>query len=122
MPLFFLPLVGLALHGLTLDGAARALGFLVRPDGAALAHPRTRLAAEGQAFFAIGLAMGILVACGGRLPRARRLPPSALVLAPRDTAVSPVAGLTGIAGRLWLWSLRVLRPAAIALAMGRGLP
>jgi SNF family Na+-dependent transporter len=76
----------------------------------------------GQAFVAIGLAMGILAACGGPLPRARRLPPAALVLAPGDTAVSPVAGLTGIAGRLWLWSLRVLRPAAIALAMGRGLP
>ncbi|WP_333668927.1 sodium-dependent transporter [Elioraea tepidiphila] len=93
MPLFFLLLVGLALHGLTLDGAARALGFLFRPDWAALARPRTWLAAVGQAFFSIGLAMGILVTYGGYLPRAQRLPAPALVIAFGDTAVSLVAGL-----------------------------
>lgn len=93
MPLFFLLLVGLALHGLTLDGAARALDFLLRPDWAALARPRTWLAAVGQAFFSLGLAMGILVTYGGYLPRAQRLAPSALVIALGDTTVSLVAGL-----------------------------
>jgi NSS family neurotransmitter:Na+ symporter len=93
MPLFFLLLVGLALHGLTMDGAPRALGFLFRPDWRALGRPRTWLAAVGQAFFSIGLAMGILVTYGGYLPRAQRLAASALVIALGDTAVSLVAGL-----------------------------
>jgi len=93
MPLFFLLLAGLALHGLTMDGAARALGFLFRPDWAALSRPRTWLAAVGQAFFSIGLAMGILVTYGGYLPRVQRLAASALAIALGDTAVSLVAGL-----------------------------
>lgn len=93
MPLFMVLLAALALHGLTLDGAGRALAFLFRPEWAALARPSTWLAAIGQAFFSIGLAMGVLVTYGGYLPRRQRLAPSALVIALGDTGVSLVAGL-----------------------------
>jgi NSS family neurotransmitter:Na+ symporter len=93
MPLFLLLLVALAVHGLTLGGAKRALAFLFSPDWSMLARPRTWLAAVGQAFFSIGLAMGILVTFGGYLPRRQRLAPSAVVIALGDTGVSLAAGL-----------------------------
>jgi NSS family neurotransmitter:Na+ symporter len=93
MPIFALLLLLLALHGLTLDGAGRALHFLFRPDWSALLETRTWLAAIGQAFFSMGLAMGILVAYGGYLPAGQRLVPMTLAVAAGDTAVSLVAGL-----------------------------
>jgi NSS family neurotransmitter:Na+ symporter len=93
MPLFALLLAGLALHGLSLAGAGRALAFLFRPEWAALLSPRTWLAAVGQAFFSIGLAMGILVTFGGYLGEGQRPAPLALAVVIGDTGVSLVAGL-----------------------------
>jgi NSS family neurotransmitter:Na+ symporter len=93
MPLFVLLLVALASHGLSLDGAGRALSFLFRPDWSALLQPRTWLAAVGQAFFSIGLAMGILVTFGGYLAERHRLVPLSLAVVIGDTGVSLVAGL-----------------------------
>jgi neurotransmitter:Na+ symporter, NSS family len=93
MPIFAILLLLLALHGLTLDGAGQALRFLFRPEWSALLETRTWLAAIGQAFFSMGLAMGILVAFGGYLPANQRLVPMTLAVAAGDTAVSLVAGL-----------------------------
>lgn len=93
MPMFAVLLVVLAGYGLTLEGARQALGFLFAPDWRALASPHTWLAAVGQAFFSIGLAMGILVTYGGYLPQRERLPRAALVIALGDTAVALMAGL-----------------------------
>jgi neurotransmitter:Na+ symporter, NSS family len=93
MPLFALLLLLLAGYGLTLEGAPRAFAFLFAPEWSALAAPRTWLAAVGQAFFSIGLAMGIMVTYGGYLSREERLPRAALVIALGDTAVALIAGL-----------------------------
>lgn len=93
MPLLALLLLGLAVHALTLPGAGRALDFLFRPDWAALARPATWLAATGQAFFSLGLAMGILVAYGGYLGEARGIPAKAAMIVAGDTGVALVAGL-----------------------------
>lgn len=93
MPLFGALLVLLAGYGLTLEGGRQALGFLFAPDWRALALPQTWLAAVGQAFFSIGLAMGVLVTYGGYLSPRERLPRAALTIAAADTAVALVAGL-----------------------------
>lgn len=93
MPLFAVLVVLLAGYGLSLPGAPRALEFLFVPDWGALLAPGTYLAAVGQAFFSIGLAMGILVTYGAYLPSGRRLPRAALVIVAGDTAVAIVAGL-----------------------------
>lgn len=93
MPLLLVLLLGLAAHALTLPGAGRALDFLFRPDWAALARPATWLAAAGQAFFSLGLAMGILVAYGGYLGPARGIPSKAAMIAAGDTGVALTAGL-----------------------------
>ncbi|MGE0387842.1 MAG: sodium-dependent transporter [Gammaproteobacteria bacterium] len=94
MPLFMILLVLLAGYGLSLDGADRALAFLFAPDWSALGRPRTWLAAIGQAFFSIGLGMGVLVTYGAYAGAGVRLPQAALVIVLGDTLVSLLAGLT----------------------------
>ncbi len=93
MPLFAVLVVLLAGYGLSLPGASRAVAFLFAPDWAALLTPKTYLVAIGQAFFSIGLAMGILVTYGGYLGKAERLPRAALVIAAGDTLIALLAGM-----------------------------
>lgn len=93
MPVFGMIILVLAGHGLSLPGASHALEFLFIPDWAVLERPVTYLAAVGQAFFSIGLAMGILVAFGSYLPPGINLPRAAIAIAGGDTLVALVAGL-----------------------------
>jgi neurotransmitter:Na+ symporter, NSS family len=93
VPAFVLLIVALAAHGLSLAGAGRALSFLFQPEWSALLRPRTYLAAIGQAFFSIGLAMAILVTYGAYLPRGTSLPSAAVSIALGDTLIALVAGL-----------------------------
>ena len=80
MPIFAVLMIVLAGYGLQLPGAGRAIEFLFAPDWRALQEPRTYLAAIGQAFFSIGLAMGILVTFGGYMQGRERLPRAALIV------------------------------------------
>lgn len=93
MPALALLLVGLAAHSLTLEGAGRGLAFLFRPDWSALARPQVYLAALGQAFFSIGLAMGVMVTYASYLPRTQPLPGTAVAVAAGDTLFALVAGV-----------------------------
>lgn len=93
MPALAVILLLLAGYGLSLDGAGKALEFLFRPDWEALARPRLYLAALGQAFFSIGLAMGVMVTYASYLPRDRALPGAALAVVAGDTLFAIVAGL-----------------------------
>lgn len=93
IPVFVVLIVLLAGYGLSLPGASRALEFLFLPDWSVLLHARTYLAAVGQAFFSIGLAMAILVTFGSYLPRGVRLPRAALAIVAGDTFVAVIAGV-----------------------------
>lgn len=93
MPLFILLLVLLSGYALSLDGAGRAMSFLFTPDWAALRRPETYLAAIGQAFFSIGLGMGVLVTYGSYVPSRENLPRAALLLVLGDTLIALLAGL-----------------------------
>lgn len=93
MPVFAVLIVLLAGYGLSLPGASRALEFLFLPDWSVLLHAGTYLAAVGQAFFSIGLAMAIFVTFGGYLPRGARLPHAALAIVAGDTFVAVIAGV-----------------------------
>lgn len=93
MPIFAVLLVLLAGFALSLPGAGRAVTFLFAPDWEALLRPKTYLAAVGQAFFSIGLAMGILVTYGGYLSKTERLPRAAGAIVIADTLIAIVAGL-----------------------------
>ncbi len=92
MPVFVLLLVLLAGYGLSLDGAGQAVSFLFTPDWDALRRPTTYLAAIGQAFFSIGLGMGVLITYGAYVPARENLPRAALFLVIGDTLIALLAG------------------------------
>lgn len=93
MPALALLLLGLAVYGATLPGFAQAAAFLFSPDWSALLRPQVYLAALGQAFFSIGLAMGVMITYGSYLPRTQNLPRAALTIALGDTLFAITAGL-----------------------------
>ena len=93
MPVMGLLMVGLALHSITMPGFQRGVDFLFRPDWAALARPEVYLAALGQAFFSIGLAMGVMVTYGSYVDEDRRLPRAAAAIAIGDSLFAVMAGL-----------------------------
>ncbi|MDO8387482.1 MAG: sodium-dependent transporter [Polaromonas sp.] len=93
MPALGLLLLALAVHSGTLPGFRQGLAFLFSPDWAALTQPRVYLAALGQAFFSMGLAMGVMVTYGSYLAPARRLPGAVLTIALGDTLFAITAGL-----------------------------
>jgi len=93
MPVFVLLLVSLSGYGLSLDGAGRAMSFMFMPDWDALRRPATYLAAIGQAFFSIGLGMGVLITYGAYVPAREKLPRAALFLVLGDTLIALLAGL-----------------------------
>lgn len=69
-----------------------ALRFLFSTDFSKIDGPVV-LAAIGQAFFSIGVAMGLMMAYGAYIPRGVRLTRSAFIIAGADTAVALLAGL-----------------------------
>lgn len=93
MPVLGLLLLALALHSATLPGFAQGMAFLFQPDWSALARPGVYVAALGQAFFSIGLAMGVMVSYGSYLPTAQHLPGAALTVAFGDALFAILAGL-----------------------------
>jgi NSS family neurotransmitter:Na+ symporter len=93
MPALAAILLALAARSFVLPGFSAGLGFLFRPDWEALARPGVYLAALGQAFFSIGLAMGVMVTYGSYVPRTQRLPGAAFTIAIGDTLFAIVAGI-----------------------------
>jgi NSS family neurotransmitter:Na+ symporter len=93
MPALAVLLLGLAVHSAVLPGFQRGVAFLFQPDWSALAHPGIYLAAVGQAFFSIGLAMGVMVTYGSYVGPRRQLPAAAACVALGDTLFAVIAGL-----------------------------
>lgn len=93
MPALAVLLLALALHSATLPGFGQSLEFLFRPDWSALTRADVYLAALGQAFFSIGLAMGVMVTYGSYQSAGRRLPTAALGIVVGDTLFAITAGL-----------------------------
>jgi NSS family neurotransmitter:Na+ symporter len=93
MPALALIVVALAAHSLTLPDAWTGLAYLFAPDWQAFARPQLYLAALGQAFFSLGLAMGVLVTYGSYIPERIPLPAAALTIALGDTLFAVVAAV-----------------------------
>jgi len=62
-------LVIMVIRGLTLPGAIEGLKFYLTPNFAALLNPRVWLAAYGQIFFTLSLAMGTMIVYSSYLPK-----------------------------------------------------
>jgi neurotransmitter:Na+ symporter, NSS family len=93
LPLLGVIVLALAGYSISLPGGGGGVRFLLAPEWSALAEPRMYLAALGQAFFSIGLGMGVLTTYGGYLGRQHRLPTAAVAIAGGDALFAVAAGL-----------------------------
>jgi len=92
MPLMFVLLIVLALFNVFAGGFGEAVDWLFTPDWSKVTF-KTVLAAIGQAFFSIGVAMGGMMTYGSYLPRDFSITQSVFVIVIADTAVALLAGL-----------------------------
>lgn len=92
MPLMFGLLVFLAIFNFFSGGFTEAVAWLFTPDWSKVDFG-TLLAAIGQAFFSIGVAMGGMMTYGSYLPRSIGITQSAFIVVIADTCVALLAGL-----------------------------
>jgi NSS family neurotransmitter:Na+ symporter len=92
MPLMFLLLVGLAAYNYFAGGFDKAIQWLFTPDFSKISGS-TWLAAIGQAFFSIGVAMGGMMTYGSYLPKNFSITNSVILIVFADTLVAVLAGL-----------------------------
>ena len=93
MPVLLGLVLGLAFYGLTLPGRDAALQFYLAPRPSALADATVWIRALGQAFFSVGVGMGVLITYGAYVSRGTNLVGSAAVIAAADTGIALLAGL-----------------------------
>jgi len=96
MPAILVLLVGLAAWGLTLDGAAEGVAFLLSPDvGTLRANALAVLpAAAGQALFTLSLGAGTMLTYASYLGEDRSLAADGTAIAVLNTGVGVLAGVT----------------------------
>jgi len=92
MPTLFALLLMLMIYNVFAGGMPEAIQYLFQPDFSKVG-PDTFLAALGQAFFSIGVAMAGMMIFGAYLPKEISIARSALIIVAADTAVALVAGL-----------------------------
>jgi NSS family neurotransmitter:Na+ symporter len=92
MPALFALLLAMVAYGFVEGDMAGALHFMFDFDLSAI-NGRVILVAVGQAFFSIGVAMGLMMGFGAYLPREVSIARSALIIATADTLVAIIAGL-----------------------------
>jgi len=93
MPLLFVILVILIVRALTLPGVSRGLSFYLQPDISRFSWEGA-LAAIGQAFFAIGVAMAVALVYGSYLPRdSGKVVSNSAIVVLASTLIAFMAGL-----------------------------
>lgn len=92
MPTMFLLLIGLAVYNFFAGGFSEAITWLFTPDFSEVSFA-TVLAAVGQAFFSLGVAMAGMMVYGSYLPRDISITNSVVVIVCVDTGVALLAGL-----------------------------
>ena len=93
MPALFVIVVGLAVWAMTLPDAGEGYAVYLMPDLDQLANPSVWRAAAAQAFFSLGLGMGVMMTFASYLPRTENLPECGTIIAFSDFGVAFVAGL-----------------------------
>lgn len=92
MPLLIVFAIGLAVYALTLPGAIDGLAFYIVPNFSKFS-PELVIAALGQTFFTLSIAMGIMVTYGSYLKKSEKLTSSVVQIAGTTFAISLLAGL-----------------------------
>jgi NSS family neurotransmitter:Na+ symporter len=85
-------LVIMVIRGLTLPGAIEGLKFYLTPNFAALLNPRVWLAAYGQIFFTLSLAMGTMVVYSSYLPKKSDITNNSFIVSLANCGTSFFAG------------------------------
>jgi len=92
MPALFALLLAMVVYGIFEGNMSRTLHFMFDFDLSAI-NGKVVLVAVGQAFFSIGVAMGLMMGFGAYLPRDISIARSAVIIASADTGVAIIAGL-----------------------------
>lgn len=92
MPTLFGLIVTLVIYNMFAGGFDTAVAYLFTPDFSKVSGPMI-LAAVGQAFFSIGVAMAGMMTFGAYLPKDISITRSAFVIIVVDTSVALLAGL-----------------------------
>jgi neurotransmitter:Na+ symporter, NSS family len=89
----WLIIVIMVIRGLTLPGAIEGLKFYLTPDFSALRDPKVWLAAYGQIFFTLSLAMGTLIVYASYLHEKSDITVNALLTSVANCLTSFIAGV-----------------------------
>lgn len=92
MPLLFFLILLMCIRSLTLDGAAKGLEFLFKPDFSKITWGVV-LEALGQAAFSLSIGMGALITYGSYIQKDNNLPKTALQVSVADTLIALLAGV-----------------------------
>ncbi|WP_216697416.1 sodium-dependent transporter [Anaerostipes faecalis] len=92
MPILVLLLVGISLFCITRPGAMEGVAYYLKPSIKHLG-PTTFLAALGQLFYSMSLAMGIMITFGSYMPKKSDLEKSVSQVEIFDTGIAFLAGL-----------------------------
>ena len=97
MPVLVLLTIFIAGYGLTVDGAMEGVAYYLKPS---MEHfsAKTILAAMGQLFYSMSLAMGIMITYGSYMKKENNLEQSVRQIEIFDTAIAFLAGLMIIPG------------------------
>jgi len=92
MPALFIILLALVVYAMITGEFGAALRFMFAPD---FSHftPNTVLAAFGQAFFSLGIGVGVMLTYGAYMPRTTHVLKSAVIISFADGLASMLAGL-----------------------------
>ena len=92
MPILVLLTLFVALYGLTIDGAMDGLSYYLKPHMADVSA-KTILAAMGQLFYSMSLAMGIMITYGSYMKKDVNLEKSVAQIEVFDTGIAFFAGM-----------------------------
>jgi len=87
-------LIIMFIRGITLPNALEGLKYYLTPNFKLLGNPRVWLAAYGQVFFSLSLAMGTLIAYASYLPHDSDVNNNAFMVSLADTGTSFFAGFS----------------------------
>lgn len=92
MPILLVLTIGIAIYSLTLDGAMEGLIYYIKPDFSAFSF-KTIIAAMGQLFYSMSLAMGIMITYGSYMQKKDNIESSVRSIEVFDTAIAFLSGL-----------------------------
>lgn len=92
MPVLVILTIIIAIYGITLDGAMEGVIYYIKPHMADVSA-KTILAAMGQLFYSMSLAMGIMITYGSYMKKDNNLESSVRQIELFDTGIAFLAGL-----------------------------